>query len=66
MVFEQVLFPRKFFGQEVLYLFLPVLLEGTHESCFVLRSLKPSMAKLGAGVDELEVDLLQGSLLGVR
>ena len=24
------------------------------------------MAKLGAGVDELEVDLLQGSLLGVR
>ena len=27
--------------------------------------LEPSVAKLGGGVDELEVDLLQRSLLGV-
>ena len=28
-------------------------------------SLEPSVTKLGGGVDELEVDLLQSSLLGV-
>merc|ERR1719513_472256 len=44
---------------------LPVLLEWSHESCFVLWSLESSVSKLGAGVDKLEVDLLQGYLLGV-
>ena len=39
--------------------------EGTHEGSLVLGSLEPSMSELGAGVDELEADLLQGPLLGV-
>ena len=47
------------------FLFLPVLLERSHEGSLVLRSLEPSMTKLGAGVDKLQVDLLQSSLLGV-
>ena len=46
-------------------LLLAVLLEGTHEGSLVLGSLEPSMSELGAGVDELEADLLQGPLLGV-
>ena len=46
-------------------LLLAVLLEGTHEGGLVLGGLEPSVAELGAGVDELEVDLLQSSLLGV-
>ena len=46
-------------------LLLAVLLEGTHEGGLVLGGLEPSVAELGAGVDELEVDLLQRSLLGV-
>merc|ERR1719323_1140450 len=47
-------------------LLLAVLLEGTHEGGLVLGGLEPSVAELGAGVDELEVDLLKSSLLGVR
>ena len=46
-------------------LLLAVLLEGTHEGGLVLGGLEPSVAELGAGVDELEVDLLKSSLLGV-
>merc|ERR1719362_2058499 len=46
-------------------LLLAVLLEGTHEGSLVLGGLEPSVAELGAGVDELEVDLLQSPLLGV-
>ena len=46
-------------------LLLAILLEGTHEGSLVLGGLEPSVAELGAGVDELEVDLLQGPLLGV-
>ena len=46
-------------------LLLAVLLEGTHEGGLVLGGLEPSVSKLGAGVDELEVDLLQSPLLGV-
>ena len=47
-------------------LFLAVLLEGTHEGGLVLGSLEPSVAELGACVDELQVDLLKSPLLGVR
>ena len=47
-------------------LLLAVLLEGTHEGGLVLGGLEPSVAELGAGVDELEVDLLKSPLLGVR
>merc|ERR1719209_2660360 len=41
------------------------LLEGTHEGGLVLGSLEPSVAELGAGVDELEIDLLKSPLLSV-
>merc|ERR550539_1626958 len=50
---------------DLVALLLAVLLEGTHEGSLVLGSLEPSMSELGAGVDELEADLLQGPLLGV-
>ena len=46
-------------------LLLAVLLEGTHEGGLVLGGLEPSVAEFGAGVDELEVDLLKSPLLGV-
>ena len=46
-------------------LLLAVLLEGTHEGGLVLGGLEPSVAELGAGVDELEVDLLKSPFLGV-
>ena len=46
-------------------LLLAVLLEGAHEGSLVLGGLEPSVAELGAGVDELEVDLLKSPLLGV-
>ena len=44
---------------------LPVLLERPHESGLVLGGLEPAVPELGAGVDELQVDLLQSLLLGV-
>merc|ERR1719341_1210193 len=50
---------------DLVALLLAILLEGTHEGSLVLGGLEPSMAELGAGVDELEVDLLQSPLLGV-
>merc|ERR1719397_758020 len=53
------------FCRDLVALLLAVLLEGTHEGGLVLGGLEPSVAELGAGVDELEVDLLQGPLLGV-
>ena len=46
-------------------LLLAVLLEGAHEGSLVLGGLEPSVAELGAGVDELQADLLKGPLLGV-
>ena len=49
-----------------LILLLAVLLEGTHEGGLVLGGLEPSVAELGACVDELQVDLLKSPLLGVR
>jgi hypothetical protein len=49
-----------------LNLFLLVLLEGSHESHLVLVGLEAAVTELAAGVDELEIDLLQGSLLGVN
>merc|ERR1719370_880730 len=52
------------FCRDLVALLLAVLLEGTHEGGLVLGGLEPSVAELGAGVDELEVDLLQGPLLG--
>merc|ERR1719323_1748041 len=53
------------FCRALVALLLAVLLEGTHEGGLVLGGLEPSVAELGAGVDELEVDLLKSSLLGV-
>merc|ERR1719323_2955216 len=53
------------FCRALVTLLLAVLLEGTHEGGLVLGGLEPSVAELGAGVDELEVDLLKSSLLGV-
>ena len=53
------------FCRALVALLLAVLLEGTHEGGLVLGGLEPSVAELGAGVDELEVDLLKSPLLGV-
>ena len=41
-----------------------VLLEGSHEGLLVGRCLEATMTKLGAGVDELKVNLLHETLLG--
>merc|ERR1719411_1341594 len=46
-------------------LFLLVLLEGSHEGSLLLVGLEPAVAELGGGVDELELHVLQSSLLGV-
>merc|ERR1719429_140581 len=46
-------------------LFLLVFLERSHESSLLGVGLESSVAELGGGVDELEVDVLQSSLLGV-
>lgn len=43
-----------------------VLLEGTHEGSLVSRRLEAPVTKFGGRVDELQVDLLQGSPLGVH
>ena len=48
-----------------LNLFLLVLLERTHEGSLLLVGLEPAVAELGGGVDELELHVLQSSLLGV-
>ena len=53
------------FCRVLVALLLAVLLEGAHEGSLVLGGLEPSVTELGAGVDELEADLLQGPLLGV-
>merc|ERR1719429_132852 len=45
-------------------LFLLVFLERSHESSLLGVGLESSVAELGGGVDELEVDVLQSSLLG--
>ena len=47
------------------YLLLLVLLQRPHERGLLGMGLEPSVPKLGGGVDELEVDLLQSPLLGV-
>ena len=41
-----------------------VLLERSHESKLVGACLEATMTKLGAGIDELEVDLLGETLAG--
>jgi len=41
-----------------------VLLEQTQESLLLGMSLEATVAKLGGGVDELEIDLLQGTTVG--
>merc|ERR1712045_1071078 len=46
-------------------LFLLVLLEGSHEGSLLLVGLEPAVAELGGGVDELELHVLQSSLLGM-
>merc|ERR1712045_702990 len=46
-------------------LFLLVLLERSHEGSLLLVGLEPAVAELGGGVDELELHVLQSSLLGV-
>jgi len=43
-----------------------ILLEGSHECCLVGRGLETSVSQLGAGVDELQVDGLEGGALGVN
>ena len=48
-----------------LRLILLVLLERTHECSLLSRGLESSVTKLGGGINELQVDLLQRSLLGV-
>lgn len=37
-----------------------------HEHLLLLHSLEAAVAKLGGGVDELEVDLLQGAAAGLH
>lgn len=44
---------------------LEVLLEGSHEGTLLLGGLEASVTELGGGVDELQLDLLQGSTAGV-
>ena len=44
---------------------LLVLLEGAHEGGLVGGGLEATVAELGAGVDELQLDLLEGDTLGV-
>merc|ERR1719481_650635 len=51
--------------EKLRFLIFSVLLERTHESGLLLVSLESSMTKLGGCVNELEIDDLQGSLLGV-
>merc|ERR1711962_1818047 len=46
-------------------LFFLVLLEGSHEGGLVLGILEATVSHLGAGVDELQADLLHVPLLGV-
>jgi len=58
--------PTKKFGSKKLGDNLAILLEWTHEALLLLWGLEATMAHLGSGVDELEVDVLQsgtGSLL---
>lgn len=42
-----------------------VLLESSHEGTLLLGGLEATMAELGRGVDELQLDLLQGGTAGV-
>ena len=46
-------------------LILLVLLERSHEGGLLGVGLEPTVTKLGGCIDELEIDLLQSSLLGV-
>ena len=43
-----------------------MLLERAHEGVLVLRSLEATVTKLGAGVDELQLDILKSATLGVN
>ena len=43
-----------------------VLLEGSHKGHFVLLGLEATVTHLGAGVDELELDLFKSLPLGVH
>merc|ERR1719481_1800320 len=52
--------------EKLRFLIFSVLLERTHESGLLLVSLESSMTKLGGCVNKLEVDNLQGSLLGTN
>ena len=42
-----------------------MLLEGTHEGVLVLWGLEATVTELGAGVDELQLDVFQSLTLGV-
>ena len=42
-----------------------MLLERSHEGVLVLRGLEATVAELGARVDELQLDVLQGLTFGV-
>ena len=42
-----------------------MLLERSHEGVLVLRGLEATVTELGAGVDELQLDVLKSPALGV-
>ena len=42
-----------------------MLLERSHEGVLVLRGLEATVAELGAGVDELQLDVFESLTLGV-
>ena len=43
-----------------------MLLERSHEGVLVLRGLEATVAELGAGVDELQLDVFESLTLGVH
>ena len=43
-----------------------MLLEWPHEGVLILGRLKATVTKLGAGVDELQLDVLESTTLGVN
>jgi len=61
-MFFEILPAAQFAPDIKLLLCNPFLLKWSHESFLFLHSLELAMAKLGGGVEELKVNLLQGLL----
>ena len=57
--------PTKKFGSKKLGDNLAILLEGTHEALLLFWGLEATVTHLGRGIDELQLDILQGSPLRV-